>query len=120
MSVYPRVRTYVPTFLRGMMDRFRFPGTLRTRLTAAFSALALVAAVLVTVALANHAASVELDAQRRVGESLLRVVGTALQLTPRQSYAPGLDDVVSKAVEDSALAGIRISDADNKLYEYLR
>jgi diguanylate cyclase (GGDEF)-like protein/PAS domain S-box-containing protein len=120
MSAYPRVRTYVPAFLRGMIKRFRFPGTLRTRLTVAFSGLVLVAAVLATFTLANHAASVELDAQRRVAESLVHVVVPALQLTPRQGNALGIEDFIGKAAADSAVAGIRISDAGDELYRYTR
>ncbi len=115
----PRVR--LPVALHELIARFRFPGTLRTRLTAAFSGLILLAAALVTLALANHSVSVQLEAQQRLGESLLRMLVPALRMTTRKEQAFGLDGFVSRAADDPAIAGIRVNDtAGYKLYEYLR
>src|SRR5437773_4071309 len=101
MSAYPRVRMHWPAVLSGMVGRLRFSGTLRARLTVALSALILLAAALVTYALANHAAAVQIDAQRRVAEGLLHVLAPVLQMTPRRSYAAALDGFVARAAQDS-------------------
>ncbi len=111
----------LPAFLNGAVGRFRLPGTLRTRLTAAFSGLILLAASLVTVALANRSVAVQLEAQQRVGESLLHMLVPALQVTTRKEQTLGLDGFVSRAAEDVAVAELRISDASGyRLYEHMR
>lgn len=122
MAVYPpHARARLPTLLESVFQRVRFPGTLRTRLTAAFSAMVLLAAALVTVTLAKHGAEVQLDAQQRIAQSLIRLLGPALQFAPSRQAALGLEGFVSKALEDTAIAGVRITDASgDKLYEHLQ
>src|ERR1051325_12113450 len=107
MSAYPRVRMHWPALLSGMISRLRFSGTLRARLTVALSVLILLAAALVTYALANHAAAVQIDAERRVAEGLLRVLAPALQMAPRQNYA-ALDGFLGRAAQDNGVAGVGI------------
>lgn len=122
MSAYsPRLPVRLPFGLSHLLSRFRFPGTLRARLTAAFSGLILLAALLVTLALVSHAVTAQLEAQRRIGASLLDILVPALQVSAHQDNGPGFEHVVGRAAEDAAVAGLRVYDgAGATIYEYAR
>lgn len=103
-----------------MIRRLRFPQTLRARLTAAFSVLLLLAALLVTVVLARQSARDQLAAQERLGESVIHMITPALQGRIAADNLYGLDGYVSRVAADPAIADIRIADATGaKLFERL-
>ncbi|MFL6656242.1 MAG: hypothetical protein ACJ8KA_15750, partial [Sulfurifustis sp.] len=111
----------LPLGLSHVLARFRFPGTLRARLTAAFSSLILLAALLVTLALVSHSVTSQLEAQRRIGASLLDILVPALQIAVRQNNNVGFDTLVGHAAEDAAVTGLRVRDKSGvTLYEYAR
>lgn len=121
MAAYPsRARMRLSSVFGSFAERFRFAGTLRTRLTTAFSALTVLAAALVVIALAKHSAALQLDAQQSVGQSVMHVLAPAIQTAPRQDYALGLNGFVSRIAADAAVAALRITDEGGfKLYEYV-
>ena len=107
------------SIFRGLVNRFRLPGTLRARLTIGFSALTLLAAALAGAALATHSATVQLRAQQSVARGLLHMLASTVPVATRQRYASALDSFASHVAEDSAIAAVRITDANgNRLYEY--
>lgn len=121
MAVYPsRTRMRLHSTFGAFIGRFRFPGTLRTRLTVAFSAMTALAAALVVVVLATHSAMVQLAAQQSVARSLLHMLASTVQVTPRQRYASYLDNVAADVTGDSTIAAVRITDSTGAvLYQYL-
>lgn len=106
--------------LGGMTWRFRFPGTLRARLTFVFSGLVLLGSVLVTGALTRDTLKTELAAQARVGEHTLDAVVAAVAAGMPAERLYGLDGYVNRLADDPAINAIRIVDgAGGKLYEYV-
>lgn len=103
--------------LGGLKDRLRFSGALRVRLTAAFTVLIVVTTVIVVALLARHSATIQLEAQRRGGESLLRVLTATIQVAGADE--PGrLDGLFGGAANEAAVAGIRVTDGQGAvLYE---
>ncbi len=116
-----RARVRLFSTLSGLAARLRLRATLRVRLTVMLCALIALIAGVVIVVLAKQAATVQLEAQRTVGRSLLHVLTPSVQTTPRQDYALGLNGFVSRVAADAAIAAVRITDGGGfKLYEYLR
>jgi diguanylate cyclase (GGDEF)-like protein/PAS domain S-box-containing protein len=122
MAALPsHARTRPLSLFSGLTARFRFTGTLRTRLTVAFCALVALATLIVLGLLAGHSAAVQLAAQRSVGQSVLHVLAPNIQTTGRSNYALGLNGFVSRVAQDPAIAAIRLTDARGfKLYEYVQ
>ncbi|MBI3896842.1 MAG: EAL domain-containing protein [Gammaproteobacteria bacterium] len=113
-------RTQRLSNLGNMISRLRLPGSLQARLTAAFSGLILLTAVLVTIALAKYTAHVQLEAQENFGHRLIQTLAPVVQGMIATDKVFGLDGYVSHIADDPAIAAIRITDASGtRLYEYV-
>lgn len=106
--------------LGNLKDRLRFSGALRVRLTAAFALLIVATTIVVVALLARYSAGVQLEAQRRTGESLLRVLALTLEhASVRQP--PGVEGLLRASARDPAVAVLRLSDSSGaRLFEHVR
>jgi len=105
--------------LRGLRNRYRLTGTLRTRLIVAISAIGLFAAAIGVGTLAMYTATGELRAQKSLARGVLQMLAASAQLTPRAQYPSVLAGVARFADADAKIAAIRITDtAGATLYEY--
>jgi diguanylate cyclase (GGDEF)-like protein/PAS domain S-box-containing protein len=107
--------------LQTLVGRLRFPGTLRTRLTAVFSGLIILTAALVTIVLARHAAHAQLEAQRSFGTGVLQLLEPAIHGAARADNLYGLDGYVNQIAATPAISRLRIVTAasGSSLYEYV-
>jgi diguanylate cyclase (GGDEF)-like protein/PAS domain S-box-containing protein len=100
--------------LRGLAGRL-LPGTLRVRLTVAFVVLTLLATAAAVVAIAAYSATAQLRAQEATARGLLHALASTLQTSAHPNYA----GIVHELADDSAVAAIRITDANGgELYAY--
>lgn len=111
LYLFPRARL--------LLARLRFPGSLRTRLTVAFSVLILFGATLVTGVLARHAAIAQMEAQYDVGDSTIQMLLPIIESKLALENAYGLEGYVSRVAKNPAIATLRIVDARGSVvYDY--
>lgn len=108
------------------MTRLRlFPGTLRTRMALAFSALLVCATSVALLYSATHLAQTQLSAQRELAHSLIGLLEPAVQqLVMRpglegQRLNPALAKTLRDITHNPAIGSVRIADAaSHTLYEH--
>jgi len=86
------------------------PRTLRTRIAVAFSFLMLLAAVVVTLALARQAARTHFETQQQLAQKLMVLVEPAIRGMVASYDVTGLDRYMRRIADDPAIASIRIVD----------
>jgi diguanylate cyclase (GGDEF)-like protein/PAS domain S-box-containing protein len=100
-----------------------FPGTLRTRLVLAFSALLVLATIIAMFHSATRMAQTRLDAQRELAQSLIGLLEPAVQqlvLRPTDTRSnPLLAKTLRDITHNPAIGSLRIADvAGNTLYQH--
>lgn len=102
-----------------------FPGTLRTRMALALSALLVCAIIVAMLYSATRLAQTQFNAQREVAHSLIGLLEPAVQqLVTRPGLAaehmnPALAKTLRDITHNPAIGSLRISDtADRTLYQY--
>ena len=89
----------------------RFPGTLRTRMTLAFSLLLILATVVATAHFASQIVSAQLAAQQQLGRGLIGFLQPALQRQAGASNIDQLDPLLRRISADPVIQGITITDS---------
>ncbi len=108
------------------MIRMRFfPGTLRTRMALAFSALLVCATSVALLYSATHLAQTQLSSQRELAHSLIGLLEPAVQQLvlrsgkPAQHLNPALAKTLRDVTHNPAIGSVRIADAArHTLYEH--
>jgi diguanylate cyclase (GGDEF)-like protein/PAS domain S-box-containing protein len=102
-----------------------FPGSLRTRMALAFSALLVVATIIAMLHSATRMAQTQLESQRELAHSLIGLLEPAVRqlvLQPAQTATRGnplLDKTLRDITHNPAIGNLRIADiAGNTLYQH--
>jgi diguanylate cyclase (GGDEF)-like protein/PAS domain S-box-containing protein len=98
-----------------MKSPLRLPGTLHGRMALAFSLLLFFAATVISLTLATRTAQNQLQAQQRLGLSLIGLLENYVEQLAQGSDLRELDAALGRVGADLALGSIRITDAHGKV-----